>query len=731
MAVTVAATRETGARCRLVLVVSAVALAAAFLVGAAYDAGAADSYPRLANIYFGSLAETDLEMLSRWDLLVLSKRAEDIQQAELAELRALNPDARLIAHFPVAYGCGYTQPPINGDLSAALDANNWWMLDTEGERVQMNGNSFMLNMSFDCPTNAQGQRLCDWLPEYIAERVYSGGRWDGLFLDYCVDRIAWWDAYLEHPIDHDLDGLAADAAVLDESWRLGMRECVSKLRDLVGDDFLLVANGNNTLYDVCDGDMREDFPKMHGGWYENMMDEEHGYLAFEALYRKPTTNIINCIWDGEVTPDGPVRYGEFDREFLLGLTSTLVFGSGYFSCDGFDHSELWWLEYYDIDLGQPLGRAEDVYVYEDTVPPGVDLMELIKMRRFDNGIAVINPCLWAMNVALGGAYYDIHSWNGQFYEFGGMRTTLKVKWQSGEVLVGTGVVPEHKIDSANAVATGDDVVLTWDAIDGASSYSIYRAKVDSAGNPQGRVLVTVTDELFYTDEDLLSATDYCYYIAPIDALKCEGRRSRAIEVSTEPGSDLSIALIIDEFSGPPVLRWNPPVNSVLPFVSYELWRREEGGERMRLSDEPLTSSMTGYMDTSAEPGRSYVYEIVWRSGGVEETLASARTTSPGVGESFRTAFVGVWPQPITRQASVAFTLADDDAQVDARPTQLSVYDVAGRLVRRLVESRLPPGRHVRQWDLTNDAGAAVASGCYFFVLERGREQLTCKALVVR
>ena len=80
---------------------------------------------------------------------------------------------------------------------------------------------------------------------------------------------------------------------------------------------------------------------------------------------------------------------------------------------------------------------------------------------------------------------------------------------------------------------------------------------------------------------------------------------------------------------------------------------------------------------------------------------------------------------------MAFTLADEDAQVDARPTQLSVYDVAGRLVRRLVESRLPPGRHVRQWDLTNDAGAAVASGCYFFVLERGREQLTCKALVVR
>ena len=80
---------------------------------------------------------------------------------------------------------------------------------------------------------------------------------------------------------------------------------------------------------------------------------------------------------------------------------------------------------------------------------------------------------------------------------------------------------------------------------------------------------------------------------------------------------------------------------------------------------------------------------------------------------------------------MAFTLADDDAEADAGPTQLSVYDVAGRLVRRLVESPLLPGRHVRQWDLTNDAGAEVASGCYFFVLERDRERATSKALVLR
>lgn len=729
MAITTAAARGDvdGGR-RLSLAACATVLAVLLLLGAVEDSGAGHSYPRLVNIYFGSLSEADLELLSRWDLLVLAKRAEDWHQAELAELRDFNPDITLLAHMALGYSRGYTAPPINADLSATIEANGWWMWDTAGGHVTFDGGSLLLNMTTECPTNSQGQRLCDWLPEYIAERLYETGRWDGLFLDYAVDGISWMDRYLEYPIDHDLDGLPAERAVLDESWRLGMRECVSKTRDLVGDDFLLVGNGNNTLYDLCDGDTREAFPNMHGDWYANMMNEEHGYLAFEALYRQPTTNIINSIWFGDVTADGPVRGVEFDREFLFGLTSTLVFGSGYFSCDGPTHSEAWWFEYYDIDLGQPLGRAEDVDLLEGSVPPWVDLTELIKIRRFENGVAVINPCLWNVDVPLGGAYYDIHSWNGQFYEFDGLRTSLEVGWQNGEVLVGNGVVPAHRVGSARAVGGRDVVAISWDPVDGASSYSIYRAKVDSSGHPGHRLLVGFVDEPFYTDRDVVNASEYRYFIAAIDELRCEGQQSRAIEVSAEPGSDLSVALMVDELDGLLVLRWDPPVNSDAPLVNYELVRTEEGGNSVRLLSEPLDGSITEYTDAAVEPGREYVYALVRRAGGVMETIASARATAPATIEH-RTAFVGLRPQPASIVTSVSFTLAG--AGGDASATLLNVYDVAGRLVRRLVNGPLAPGQHVREWDLSGEAGERVASGCYLVVLERGGERLTTKALVLR
>jgi hypothetical protein len=48
-----------------------------------------------------------------------------------------------------------------------------------------------------------------------------------------------------------------------------------------------------------------------------------------------------------------------------------------------------------------------------------------------------------------------------------------------------------------------------------------------------------------------------------------------------------------------------------------------------------------------------------------------------------------------------------------------------------VDDPLGPGQHVREWDLAGETGERVASGCYLLVLERDRERLTTKALVLR
>jgi hypothetical protein len=55
------------------------------------------------------------------------------------------------------------------------------------------------------------------------------------------------------------------------------------------------------------------------------------------------------------------------------------------------------------------------------------------------------------------------------------------------------------------------------------------------------------------------------------------------------------------------------------------------------------------------------------------------------------------------------------------PVRISIFDVTGSLVRRLVEREETAGAHVASWDGRDDRNAAVASGVYFYRLEAAGE----------
>jgi hypothetical protein len=46
-------------------------------------------------------------------------------------------------------------------------------------------------------------------------------------------------------------------------------------------------------------------------------------------------------------------------------------------------------------------------------------------------------------------------------------------------------------------------------------------------------------------------------------------------------------------------------------------------------------------------------------------------------------------------------------------TRVEIYDLQGRLVKRLVNSWLPAGQHAVTWDGTDAQGARTAAGVYF------------------
>lgn len=84
-----------------------------------------------------------------------------------------------------------------------------------------------------------------------------------------------------------------------------------------------------------------------------------------------------------------------------------------------------------------------------------------------------------------------------------------------------------------------------------------------------------------------------------------------------------------------------------------------------------------------------------------------------------------YPNPFNPQTAIAFTLKERGA------VSLKIYDVAGALVRELVNDTRVAGAHNVKWDGRDESGKQVASGVYFYKLVAGHFTSTKKMVLLK
>jgi len=84
-----------------------------------------------------------------------------------------------------------------------------------------------------------------------------------------------------------------------------------------------------------------------------------------------------------------------------------------------------------------------------------------------------------------------------------------------------------------------------------------------------------------------------------------------------------------------------------------------------------------------------------------------------------------YPNPAGRTATISYQVSS------AQPVKLCIYDIAGRLVRSLVNQEQDPGRYSVTWDGTNEKGRQASAGVYFYHLQTSGQNLTKKMVLVR
>jgi hypothetical protein len=148
-----------------------------------------------------------------------------------------------------------------------------------------------------------------------------------------------------------------------------------------------------------------------------------------------------------------------------------------------------------------------------------------------------------------------------------------------------------------------------------------------------------------------------------------------------------------------------------------------GYERITAEPVPATGIPSTYRceDETVRPGETYYYklEAISRTGGSEEfgpvefRYAARFTMYQNV------------PNPFNPSTKIRFTIPETGH------VGLKIYDVAGRLVRTLVDRRLVADHYEVSWDGTNNGGRQVASGIYFYRIVAGKHSRTRKMVLLR
>jgi hypothetical protein len=182
--------------------------------------------------------------------------------------------------------------------------------------------------------------------------------------------------------------------------------------------------------------------------------------------------------------------------------------------------------------------------------------------------------------------------------------------------------------------------------------------------------------------------------------------------------------------GPLRLSWNAsPEGDV---VKYAVYAGAAGGFA------PGAGSFVGFVDspdtvlalgTVPAPATTYyrvnAVDADGYAGGysVEAMLSPATAVDPRV--VYEDRLHPNVPNPFNPATEIRFDLAR------ASEVTLAVFDVSGRVVRRLVHAPYPRGQHTVRWNGRDDRGAPVSAGVYFCRLEAGRFSATRKMVLLK
>jgi hypothetical protein len=154
------------------------------------------------------------------------------------------------------------------------------------------------------------------------------------------------------------------------------------------------------------------------------------------------------------------------------------------------------------------------------------------------------------------------------------------------------------------------------------------------------------------------------------------------------------------------------------------WVRDEY-ETVEYLEDGHRDVFDAWQSELADAGMDMVHYTEQNFPAVDASINAEIAGKPGRSRKLVPTMTSSYPNPFNPETTIAFTVGSPEA------VSLSIYDVAGRMVRILADETLARGSYTRVWDGRDNAGRAMASGIYFYKFVTGDFSETRKIVLLK
>lgn len=305
------------------------------------------------------------------------------------------------------------------ELAHEADARGWWLKNAAGTRVSWtSGYSYGLNMTTWAPANAAGQRY----PQFRAQHDHAKYFANDNGIDYVFTANTWarprvdadWRRVGTNQSRNDLAVQAAMRAGYAAYWKQ-LRTLQPSIKVMAGLD-----NGNDlsaTEYKgivegaFLDGMIGKSWSlETLSGW-DTMMGHYRNVMANTAAEKA----VVFSVYGSSPTDYATMRYG---------LASALMHDGMYmFIPTSGSQVPAWYDEY-----SAPLGKAVQA-------PPTVAASNGIWMRKFENGLVLVNPRDTSATIDVGSGYQRLSGTQDRTVNSGVQQSSVTLGARQGLVMI--------------------------------------------------------------------------------------------------------------------------------------------------------------------------------------------------------------------------------------------------------------------------------------------------------